>query len=255
MPEDEKALSLEEGKVETDKKTQPEISESAQKIVEEAKEVKEEIEEEPLDQKERTKLGRKVERIEDTLNTFLEKMDTFLEVQTRSQSSRDKEPEEELPEVVSTSSDVFKVLDTWERKKAERVQTEKENYEKGYLKRFRQLQTEDPDSSEEVFKEMFEHFNVARTGNSEVDAELNYAKAKASLLSRQGPRKAKPNVRSETPGVSTDMSVESKSSSSRTKNIDLDPFAKEFVEKIGMKPEEIEAALSGETPLHLVKSK
>jgi len=37
---------------------------------------------------------------------------------------------------------------------------------------------------DETVKEMMTNFNVRRTGNPQIDAELNYAKAQAAVLSR-----------------------------------------------------------------------
>ena len=199
---------------------------------------------EQVEHDERSNLGRKVKKLEETL---VEMNEALQELRSSKQTA--SAPQADLPEYISTPDDVEKYLTVRERKQKE----EQVQYQGVYAKTFRSVGKEDPDIYEEVFNEMFEHFNVVRTGSPEIDAELNYAKAKASVLSKKSatPAKARANVKGGKTEVSTNLSVESRADDTPVADIQLDDFAKEFVTKTGMKQESIRGALKEDTPIHL----
>jgi hypothetical protein len=221
---------------------------------EEIKQVQEQLEDEEPDQKERTRLGRRLKRMEDQFTQLMDKIDT-LTPQKREQYYPPTEANvtgDDLPEYVATGQDVVKVLSMYEKKKAK----EQEQYEQGYLQNFRKMGTKDGDYYEEIFSEMQQNFNVKHTGDPLVDSRINYAEAKAALMSKKvAPVKAKPNVRGERPSASADLSVSTRETTRATELPQLDDFAKEFISKTGMKEDSVKGALSGETPIHLAKVK
>ena len=268
MPEEKKESLESKESVASKGVTDKELDSASEKKVEleqEIKEVKEELKEtevevkepseELTEQQERSRLGRRLKRLEERLGQFDEKIDTVLS--RFDQIPRDKtetpnweEPiGEGLPEVVTTPQDVLKVLRA-DRKKEQDAQIK---YEQFYAKKFRSFSKDDPDNYDEVFKEMFDNFNEVRTGNPLIDAELNYAKAKAAVFAKKtaNPKVPKPNVKGEKSTVSTNLSVESRETSTPKKIPELDEYAKEFMQKVGMSEESVAEALKGETPIHL----
>jgi len=214
------------------------------------------IEEEELtDHAERSRLGRRVKRMEDYLDQVLSKLDSFTYQHERSRD-RTEIASEEIPEVISTSADVNKVLDARERK----IHQEQMEYEKKYLGKVTSFASENQEMHEDILGLMdkeWKVFGLRHSNLPEYDAELNYLKAKAALLSRKMAQpKPKPNVRGEKPPISTDLSMSSPQElSSSSHEIHLDDFAADYVKRIGMKDESVKEALKGETPFHLVKNK
>ena len=200
---------------------------------------------EQLAHEERSNLGRKVKKLEETL---AEMNEALQELRGSRSATGTTTKTEDIPEYIATPDDVEKYLTARERRQLE----EQKAYRGAYAKSFRKVGSEDPDLYEEVFNEMFEHFNVVRTGNPEVDAELNYAKAKASVLAK---KTSKPNPKANVKGgkseVSTNLSVESRADETPLADVQLDDFAKEFVAKTKMKTESVKDALKSESPIHL----
>jgi len=194
---------------------------------------KQSVIEEPTDQRDRSMLGRRVKRNEDIVNTLVSKIDTLVERlgssqgQTQNYNTYEDQEDEEF----------FRKADRYEKIKSDRHA----KYESAYLTKIRQLGMGDPDGRE-IFAEMQERFNVVRSSNPELDAETNWAKAEASLLRKKfSPNK--PNVRSERNTASTDLGVNATNDSTASQEVQLDPFAQEYVARTGMKKEKIESAL------------
>ena len=87
--------------------------------------------------------------------------------------------EVEMPEYVTTPDDVEKVIQAREQ----RMRTDQETYQKAYVSTMVSMGNGN-EQHDDVVKEMMTNFNVRRTGNPQIDAELNYAKAQAAVLSR-----------------------------------------------------------------------
>ena len=184
-----------------------------------------------------TKLGRRVKGLETTLAEMNQKLDAFL---SRSEA-HDKEPvkeNEDLPEIVSTPEDVFKVNRFLKKKEQE----EQKIYSSNYLNIFRSLGSRDQELYAEIYDEMIKNFNVRYSDDPQADARINYAEAKAALLSRKF-APLKPNVKGKKSGIPTDLGVESREEPSSTEAIHLDDLAKDFVKSTGMKEESIRESL------------
>ena len=133
------------------------------------------------DHAEKTRLGRKVKKLEDVMVTkaefsqLMNKLDTLM-AKPAEQVSTDKV---EMPEYVTTPDDVEKVIQAREQ----RMRTDQETYQKAYVSTMVSMGNGN-EQHDDVVKEMMTNFNVRRTGNPQIDAELNYAKAQAAVLSR-----------------------------------------------------------------------
>jgi len=193
---------------------------------------------EPTDPSERSQMGRRVKRVEDSVNTLVSKLDSFVETLGRTQSYGtqygNQYQEEEIDE------DFVRKMTIYEKKKLDR----QKNYEKNYVAKVRQLGSGDSDYKE-IFDEMYNNFNAIHTGDPEIDADINWSKAQSSLLKRKlSPNK--PNVKGERNTASTDLGVNATNDSSASQEVQLDDFAKEYVARTGMKQEKVQGALKNE---------
>ena len=80
--------------------------------------------------------------------------------------------------------------------------------------------------------------------------ELNYNKAKSSLLAKKMAKPKVPGRHEKAEGTS--LSVKSQTDKSESSDVELDDFAKEYVKKTGTSEESIKAALKGEPGAHLM---
>jgi hypothetical protein len=182
-------------------------------------------------QKENSRLGRKVARLEGTIAELSDNLRSFLAQSQGTQQS-------DIPEYITTADDVEKILSHREQK----IQAEQQKYESEYKFQLNQFSGEET-LHQEIVNEMMANFNVKRTSMGRIDAEINYNKAKASLLSKKmaSPR---PNVKSEN-STATALGVSGKSDVSTPKTpVKLDPVAEKFAKYMGMTDDQIRNALS-----------
>ena len=226
----------------------------------------EEEPEEPTEHGERSRMGRRIKRTEDMVDRILTKLDSINYPQDRdTRRGREAivEGNEEIPEIVSTPQDVERVINARDRK----IQDEQANYERGYISTLNKFRPPNTDVKEEaeiheatldLMDKEWKIFGMRRSDYPGLDAELNYSKAKAAILSRKmaSPKPIKPNVKGERPVVSTNLSVGSGTESHVSTGLPpLDEFAADFVKRTGMKEESVREALKGETPINLAKVK
>lgn len=259
MPE-EKKESQETATV--DKTTDEAMSTAFDKMTEE-KEIlqtqpKKEIDDEEPDQQERTRLGRRLKRMEEQFGQIIDKIDTLGSRQYVLPKDA-TETGDDLPEYVATGKDVADVVKRMypklKKEDLEKEQSDKEKYESGYVNNFRKLGLKDGDLYEEIFNEMFTNFNNTHTGDPTVDSRINYAEAKASIMAKKvaTPNKQKSTTKGERTQDSMDLSVTTRETTHVSEMPPLDDFAKEFMAKTGMKDESAKAALAGDSPIHLSK--
>ncbi len=217
-----------------------------EEVKEELKDEKQEIQrklddDSDLDQHDRTRLGRRLKRVEEGL-AKLDRLGELLERMERPTSRKETETSEsEIPEVITTAEDVRKV----NRFEKQNIKKRDGDYQTAYIKHIHSLETEDDPIHEEVIKELFtitSPFNVRRgddddpdTWNPRHDAEVNYYKAKVSVLAKKvgTPSKPKPNVKGERPLVSADVSTELTMKERSPKEVKLDPYAQEYLNIVG----------------------
>lgn len=238
MPEEEKVSNSQDdlglAYEETFGEEEPKTSTSEEKEKEEKKEVKE-----PVSEDHPTKLGRRVKGLETTLSEMNQKLDAFF---SRSES-RDRETaktvtNDELPEIISTPDDVVKVNRFMKKKEQE----DQEVYTKNYLNNFKSLGSRDSELYPEIYDEMIKNFNVRYSDNPQNDARVNYAEAKAAILSQKY-APTKPNVRGKKGEIPTDLGIESRETVTSSESVHLDDMAMDFAKSTGMKEESIREAL------------
>lgn len=172
---------------ETPKEETPETTEQ----VEPEEKEEPENEADKLPHGESSRLGRKVKRIEDTFAEAMSKIDALTAAIGKSSIVTPvPEVDDEMPEIITTSEDVQKVIDIRDRKKQMEAQREKDAY-------FGQFATHKSEEMyDEVYQEMLKSHNVKVTGKPEIDADINFLKAKNAILSRKLAETAKPRPNS-----------------------------------------------------------
>ncbi len=222
----------------------------AKEVAVEATPKKEELDDDALDQKTRSWMGRKIAGMRDQIRQELEE-----EIEQRVLNKlkpREEANVDDLEEIVTTKRDVVKVMREEKERETKDERENREKYEKSYIKTARAFSKDNAEIHEDVWKEMMANHNVVRTGNPEVDAELNYLRAKTVVVGSKGVTKpVVANVRSERPEVSTSISTESREISTPPPTIILDPDAKEFLRRIGKGEDWAAEALKGDAPIHL----
>jgi len=119
-------------------------------------------------------------------------------------------------------------------------------------------QGEEKETHEAIIKEMMDNFNVRRSGDGALDADVNYSKASRAYFKKQlglkdkvnplkGPGEGQPPLGG---GLEGEEMV-----GKETPMPKLDEYAKDFVEKTGMKEDSVKAALKGEAPSGLQTTK
>jgi hypothetical protein len=176
------------------------------------------VESHETDQQFRSGLGRRVSKIEDTINSFIQEMRT---AQTPKQYSN------ETPEYIATEDDVVRVLQKYETRKTEAVR----NYDEQYLNHLARLGSEEGLNDQEFMR--LENlvkttFNQLRYQDPTADAERNFLKAMRIIDKERLSRGAKHiNLKGDTP-IATGTSGEEMIGNA-TAPLKLDKYAQEFV--------------------------
>jgi len=241
MPEEAVQGSLEEAVVAT------EATEAEESATETEKEVSEEEKEE---QKERSRLGRRLSKMEQTLSDFMERTGQVLETYQPREEKVTKQTLTELQDDdIVTVRDLKRLLS----EEQNRTMTAQKEYEGGYVRHLKTLGgDEDPDLNEEIVKEMMTNFNIRHSNDPQADAERNYYRAARVVLKKATPDKKNP-LKGEKPKGATGVGGDTALKDRDLPIPELDEYAKEFVQKVGMKEDSIKKALKGETPLSLRK--
>ncbi len=204
---------------------------------------------EPADQSERSQLGRRVKRMEDSISSIDRKLSEYFS----GQQSNQPQPDQPDQQIVSTAADVYKVLENHEKRKEQ----SRQQYSNEFLKEVQNLSYDNPDLHAEVTREMFEvpnsPFNQYRTGNAIADANWNYSRAMQAVLAKKHARPMNQQTGGNQPSrqqmTATGVSVGTRTQTSTVPPVQLDEFAARFVK--GMNPETAQRALSGELPPYL----
>ena len=224
MPEKDEASEVKAPALGTDTpappETQGDVDVSAKKVEPD----------EPLDNAERSRLGRRFSKLEqDFMETkqMLGRMEELL--QTRETPARREE--DRPPEYITTPDDLDKYLEIRQLKEAAR-QTE---YARSYIGTVKTLPTDD--IHDEVLKEMLED-NVSaylrHTGDPRRDAQINYRLAKAAVLEKKiAAQRAKPNVKGDKEHGATGVTATSRVSPPPKETVELDEWSKKFVKAVG----------------------
>ena len=200
----------------------------------------------PEENAERSKLGRKLASVENALSEVMNRLEYL---------TKEKEPKEEeglggVFEMPTTPEELEAFIEKREAKKQQSVT----KYETNYLTTLDKVRVDDESEHSAIMAEMLTNFNIKHSDNASMDARLNYADAERAMLRKKmaTPVAPKVNLKGEKPngtGVDHGTKVETK----KVKDIELDPYAAEFVAKTGMSKESVNKSLTGNAPNYLRK--
>jgi len=208
------------------------------------------IQEEPTDPRERSALGRKVKGLELEIQRLTQALQNQKLTPQQPASEPTSEDDNEMPEFVTTPEELRKALKVIEREKTREVQ----GYQIGYGQRFLEVGKDDP-LYEEVETEMMANYNQKVTGNPAVDAELNYAKAKAAVLTKRLSTPPPPPKKEPAPlpgkgdkPQGSGVTFSSRNAKSPTATPPIDEFAADFIRRTGMSEDSVREALGTAKP-------
>lgn len=228
--------------------------------------------EEPTDNAERSRLGRRIKTIEEQFNTLLTRLDAQPQAQQTTQAAPAQNvtyndnyiqsqieaavERGELPATIVTPQDQYVVNNF-----VTRVQTDMERqYAIGYIKTLQapQLKGATPDDIHaEVVAELQRpesQFNRKQYFNPQMDARINYIEAKNYILEKRlSGEKSDKNVFKGKPKDSpaTGTSVSTRQATVANELPALDEASQDFIKRTGMSVESVKAALSETLPIHL----
>lgn len=199
-----------------------------------------------------TKLGRRVSRMEERLESMFDKLDSFMS--QSGSGARRAEPETEFggvppyytPEEDGAPDHLKETVVAVKQELAREAQRAEEAQQKYAEKYIREVEKGFGESDEElhnaVVKELL-HTNFKaygkHTGNPDKDARINYGLAIAEVLRRQrtGARPA-PNVKGDQQNAPTEVSSATHLGAPPIKKIELDEFSKKFLQAVGAKEDD-----------------
>jgi hypothetical protein len=226
--------------------------------------------EEPTDNAERSRLGRRMKNLEDSLNQLLSKLDSIPNqanpAQPQSEAPTtvaydDSFMERELqaaieqgiiPDTIITPMDQLKV-DKFRQRVEEKQSLE---YQRGYINALKGLKGNTADTlHDEVVAELFKvesPYNQKRYGDPGVDARLNYLEAKSAILEGKMTTPTSKSVfRGKQGNVPTGNHVSTTVQPSEDAGMKLDEVSLQFIKSQGMSEESVRKALKTPLPLHL----
>lgn len=211
----------------------------------------------------RSEWGRKQKTLEDKVSDIATSVSTLIEAlqtgagQQNQQNqdgggaageSGDLDPDEVIPLTIGGLENVMTQILTKHKVKETGQQTE---YENSYLKTVSNMGSQ---YSEKVYKAISERmdkeFNQRHSDNPTLDAQLNFRNAEAALLRDFTTKKINP-LKGNPAGAPLGGSNSPEQDNNAIRPIQLDAHAAAFIEASGMKPEDAQKALQGDTPLYL----
>lgn len=197
------------------------------------------------DNSERSRLGRKVAHLYDTVETLTAQLDMMLSKQGgSSQANIEPDIDDDTP---LTKKEVMNLLS---KSKQAEVESSKK-YQSEYVKTVFELTKElDDETADKVINEMEKNYRSKYSDNAPFDAERNFYRAYTSTLKGSkpsNPRQGNP------PNLPSGISGNDKGKVREVEIPDLDETAKDFIRRSGMTDEQIKEALTKPTPLYLRK--
>lgn len=205
---------------------------------------------EPSDNAERSQLGRRVQRMEESLkalSTLESRLGRMMEMMEQGSAFAppQKHPwetgqPEEMPQYINTPEDFEK----YERIKRQKEAAESEHYQRGYVGYIRSRGLKDvstpPDLQSEIEKELLitgRGKYLRHTNDPIRDAEINYGLAKAEVLSRRYSTDAnRPNVRGDRPNPPAGVTASTRTAAPPSNNVELDEYSRKFIQALGKDP-------------------
>lgn len=241
-------------KEETAKEEKEPETQTTEKEEEPTESKEDEVPEEPSDNAGRSKLGRRVSAIEASIQTLVDEMRTVLKPAENQETIESEEDtwlaeNEDEDEFISKRDlpGLFEKFETLRTKKEAKVQKERDRYNAEYNAVFQEYgKSTDPELHKQIIDEMIANHNVKRSNNGSLDGELNYLKAKATIIDKKSAETTNPLEKNKDKdlknlGGPSDTIATPKESAP----IKLDKYAAEFVSQVGLSEDSIKKALEG----------
>lgn len=196
--------------------------------------------EEPVDHSERSRLGRRVARMEENLSSFMSRVDAFLAERAAQQSTGQKPAAVEIPdlgedldEIVTTKREVLELVS-----KTKQVETKREQQWTGtYAQSLTKLGVDyklNPDQISEM-AHMIASSDQRTHQDPEVAARLNFQNAYISLLQKKTTAPApKIPVNGQPPISATGIATSQKTETSAPETVSLDAEAERVRKAFGI---------------------
>lgn len=208
----------------------------------------EELPDEPDDHKARSKMGRRMSELEGNINLLVNKIDQLISKEPEGQEEIDPEDDEpvfmtkkQLREFVKSEAKNEVYATKAEESKAQT------DYENAYVSKVRKIGANlPPKQLDAIFAEMYENHNQTIHKVPEVDADINFHRAVASLAKKSKPAAKVVPLKKESPknlGGPADTIEKTKT----VKPQKLDEHAAAFAKYHNLSDEKISEALSSET--------
>lgn len=221
-------------------------SEGEEVIPEEVSEEEEVVPEEP-DHDEKSRLGRRVKRMEDGFETLIGKIDNFLDIQKP--QVQEEEIDEDMP---LTYGDLNSYLDTREKSRVNEDRNYFDNYTTALVDLSKDLSD---DVAKAVFKEHDEHYIKRANLDPNVAAHINFLEAKSAVLSKllvSEPVKHNP-LKGKRVDLPSGTSGGSRMKGKEDTSLGLDEETKSLIKELGLTEEQAKDALSEESSTLKVK--
>lgn len=221
---------------------------------------------EPSDNGERSKLGRKVKYIEDTVQSFQEsfeekmnRLEGLLVSSNRKQDTdesylRDYEAGDD-EEIIGTKAELKQFLTDYNKETESARQKNQAKYERDYVQTIKRLGSEETEEDhKDIYDEMMSHFNVRHSNNPLMDAEKNYLKATRSVLKKKvaAPVEKKNPLKGNKPKAPLGAGGNNETMPKKIKPMPkFDAAAQDFMRKSGITPERAAEILDGDAPANL----
>ncbi len=217
------------------------------------------------DHKERTRLGRKVAKLEDTLSAVLKQNEELIGV-LKGQIQPKVQPEPQAEEMLDLNdpAQLDRFLTQREEQRARNAQESVIQYQRGYLTELNGWMEKAEETGEADAKDVRALltkegpdaiFNVRYSNDPKADFERNLYKAQAHFWKQKAAKpaaEARPNpLKNDKPKAPLGVAGESKTDAPKgPPSLSISPAAKAYAEKMGMTEDDMRAALSSPVPAH-----
>ncbi len=196
--------------------------------------------------KEQKETNTQIKSISENMNSLIN-----LVKSTQQQGQQETElsdPDDPIPLTMGGLMNEFKKFQSNQNQTQTQAQQE---YQDSYLNVIGQLGSQYSDKvHQHIVERMYKDFNVKHSNQPELDAQLNFERAKSAILEESGIKKKNPlqgNKGKAPLGGSTNTDQDVKSA----QVVPLDSYAQDFIKSTGMKEEDAQKALQGDMPLYL----
>jgi len=199
-----------------------------------------EIPAEPVDNSDRSKLGRKVARMEEDMSEFMSRLEAKLE-----KFKGTGEPTyEEAGDDLVTASTLKTALENYFERKQKETQDKEENFRKAYARGVMKAGAELEETEfNSIIEELDKAGNPKTASDPELAAQINFLRVRNSLLEKRVSGKVNP-LKGNQNKLPTSVGGETTNKNNEWTMPTLDPETMEFIRKSGLSEADVKDALT-----------